>query len=102
MDRFSFTRRMLLAAAPALAFAGKADAQQDVTGLLLKPDGDPSSYEEMPLDAWTDIYGRPTAKVKLNGIGPFRFLVDTGSTTTVLRRADSLESSEQRQLERQL
>jgi predicted aspartyl protease len=36
------------------------------------------------LDAWIDRWGRPTAKVMLNGQGPFRFLVDTGSTTTVL------------------
>jgi hypothetical protein len=77
------TRRALLAAAPALAIAGAgaAEAQQAITGLLLKSDDEPF---EMPLDAWTDTYGRPTAKVKLNGKGPFRFLVDTGSTTTVL------------------
>jgi hypothetical protein len=38
----------------------------------------------MVLDSWTDIYGRPTASVRLNGSGPFAFLVDTGSTATVL------------------
>ncbi|MDP3739164.1 MAG: aspartyl protease family protein [Hyphomonadaceae bacterium] len=84
MSLLSPTRRMLLAAAPALAVAGNAYAQQAVTGLLLKPDDDPSADAEMPLDAWTDTFGRPTAKVRLNGKGPFRFLVDTGSTTTVL------------------
>jgi len=80
------TRRMLLAAAPALAIAGAgvADAQQAVTGLLLKPDDEPAPDAEIPLDAWTDTFGRPTASVTLNGKGPFRFLVDTGSTTTVL------------------
>lgn len=36
------------------------------------------------LDTWTDTYGRPTASVKLNGQGPFAFLVDTGSTATVM------------------
>jgi len=36
------------------------------------------------LDAWTDTYGRPTASVKLNGEGPFSFLIDTGSTATVI------------------
>lgn len=84
MRLLKLTRRSLLAAAPALAIAGNAYAQQAITGLLLKPDDDPSHDAEMPLDAWTDMYGRPTAKVKLNGKGPFRFLVDTGSTTTVL------------------
>ncbi len=38
----------------------------------------------MVLDSWTDTYGRPTASVMLNGKGPFAFLVDTGSTSTVL------------------
>lgn len=36
------------------------------------------------LDAWTDTYGRPTASTMLNGKGPFAFMVDTGSTTTVI------------------
>lgn len=38
----------------------------------------------MVLDAWTDTHGRPTASVMLNGKGPFAFLVDTGSTSTVI------------------
>jgi predicted aspartyl protease len=36
------------------------------------------------LDAWTDTYGRPTASTMINGKGPFSFMVDTGSTTTVM------------------
>jgi len=78
------SRRALLAAAPGLAVgAGVAEAQ--VTGLLFKPEAEaPPSEAELELDAWTDIYGRPTAKVMLNGKGPFHFLVDTGSTTTVI------------------
>ncbi|MDP3493218.1 MAG: retroviral-like aspartic protease family protein, partial [Hyphomonadaceae bacterium] len=36
------------------------------------------------LDTWVDAYGRPAARVMLNGKGPFSFMVDTGSTTTVL------------------
>ncbi len=36
------------------------------------------------LDSWVDTWGRPTARVMLNGKGPFSFMVDTGSTNTVL------------------
>lgn len=83
-DDLVATRRMFLAAAPALALAGNAYGQQAITGMLLKQDDDPAPEAVMPLDAYTDMFGRPTAKVRLNGKGPFRFLVDTGSTTTVL------------------
>ncbi len=83
MTSFHLSRRALLAAAPGLAIAGAAEAQ--VTGLLFKPeDADAAAEAELHLDAWTDTYGRPTAKVFLNGKGPFDFLVDTGSTTTVI------------------
>jgi predicted aspartyl protease len=36
------------------------------------------------LQTWVDMYGRPTAAVMLNGRGPFKFVVDTGSNTSVL------------------
>jgi hypothetical protein len=36
------------------------------------------------LQTWVDLYGRPTANVMLNGRGPYKFVVDTGSNTTVL------------------
>jgi predicted aspartyl protease len=36
------------------------------------------------LQTWVDLYGRPTAEVMLNGRGPFKFVVDTGSNTSVL------------------
>ncbi|RYG24494.1 MAG: hypothetical protein EON93_22995, partial [Burkholderiales bacterium] len=36
------------------------------------------------LDSWVDTWGRPTARVMLNGKGPYSFMVDTGSTNTVL------------------
>lgn len=75
-----FTRRMMLGALPALGFAGGASAQ--VTGSRL---GVPVETDiTTSLDAWVDAYGRPTAKVMLNGKGPYQFMVDTGSTTTVL------------------
>ncbi len=73
----------LLGAAPA-ALGGYAFAQPPapVTGTRL------STVEEdevvITLDAWTDTYGRPTASTLINGQGPFSFMVDTGSTTTVI------------------
>lgn len=36
------------------------------------------------LQTWVDLFGRPTANVMLNGRGPFKFVVDTGSNTTVI------------------
>jgi predicted aspartyl protease len=48
------------------------------------------------LQTWIDLYGRPTAEVKVNGQGPFKFVVDTGSNTSVLspRVAKTLELPE--------
>src|SRR5262245_38268017 len=82
--RLELSRRTLLAAAPGLAFTGVAHAQ--ATGLLLQTpeEQEREEYIDLPLDAWTDVFGRPTAKVMIDGQGPFRFLVDTGSTTSVL------------------
>lgn len=77
---FNLTRRMILGALPALGIAGAASAQ--ITGSRIgTPVEDDITYT---LDAWVDRYGRPTAKVMLNGVGPFNFMVDTGSTTTVI------------------
>jgi hypothetical protein len=36
------------------------------------------------LQTWIDRYGRPTAEVMLNGRGPYKFIVDTGSNTSVV------------------
>lgn len=73
----------LLSAAPA-AFGAGAFAQPPAaaTGSRLVP----AEEDEIAitLDAWTDTYGRPTASTMINGKGPFSFLVDTGSTTTVI------------------
>jgi hypothetical protein len=85
------TRRTLLrtglCAVPAFGRAGQAQAQEvpqasPMTGTRLgvTPDGE---IDYLP-DAWVDMYGRPTAEVIVNGQGPFKFMVDTGSTTTVI------------------
>lgn len=75
----------LLAAGPALALPAVAQMPAPPTGsrIALPKDGDGDGVV-IALDAWTDMYGRPTASVKLNGQGPFAFLVDTGSTATVM------------------
>lgn len=42
---------------------------------------------ELPVVAlrtWTDPLGRPATEVHINGQGPFRFLADTGSNTSVI------------------
>ncbi len=64
------TRRALLAAAP-FALAGAAFAQEapDTTYLL---------------DTSLDVFGRPVATGMINGKGPFRFLVDTAASTSVV------------------
>jgi len=85
----TITRRSLLRAVPAFGLTGTAVAQQipqapPMTGTRLgvTPDGE---IDYLP-DAWVDMYGRPTAEVIVNGKGPFKFMVDTGSTTTVIAR----------------
>jgi len=84
MAPIAFTRRSLLGALPALGLAGSlgGNAFGQVTGSRLATQDE--RYSDMSLDAWVDAYGRPTAKVMLNGKGPFNFMVDTGSTTTVI------------------
>jgi Aspartyl protease len=81
------TRRLMLGALPAFGFAGglAAPAFAEHQPPMATPEGDAEGIDlTSTLDAWVDAYGRPTAKVMLNGQGPFSFLVDTGSTTTVL------------------
>lgn len=60
-------------------FAAPAFAQETTpTGTVT------STLADGVLDSWVDIHGRPTAKVTINGQGPFQFLVDTGSAATVI------------------
>jgi predicted aspartyl protease len=72
-------RRGVLLGGLSLMLGGPALAQQTGARLGAAP-VDPNSS----LDAWVDVYGRPTAKVMLNGRGPYQFLVDTGSNITVV------------------
>lgn len=89
-----FTRRRLLGALPSIGaglgvaglgvagfgLAGAASAQVTGSRVAAPVQEDITTS----LDAWVDTYGRPTAKVMLNGRGPYQLMVDTGSTTTVL------------------
>lgn len=84
----------LLGTGPA-ALAHHAFAQQGEAPPPTPTDISPSPLEEdeiaVTLDAWTDAYGRPTASTMINGQGPFAFLVDTGSTTTVIAERLALQ-----------
>lgn len=75
------TRRLILGALSALGLAGHALAQVP-SGTRATPP--PEEDVDYLLDAWVNAYGRPTAKVMINGMGPFQFMVDTGATTTVI------------------
>jgi predicted aspartyl protease len=92
MTTYMRTRRALMLALPGLCLAGgsiafDATAHAQQTGTRIGIDHDPDGLRVMDeFDAWIDKFGRPTAKVMLNGQGPFQFLVDTGSTTTVLAK----------------
>jgi len=80
MAKVTFTRRGFVAAASGLALAAPAFGQE-------KPAASASQIlEEDNLAAWVDAFGRPAATVFLNNRGPFRFLVDTGATTSVVAR----------------
>lgn len=82
-------RRAFLAGLGASTFAAPALAQQAV----IQPE---EGYREVFLGeellSWLDAYGRPTAKVMIGDKGPFDFLVDTGSNTTVLPMMLALEA----------
>jgi hypothetical protein len=72
----------LLCAAPAALAPAWAQLPITLPETRLAPAGEGGIA--ITLDTWTDTYGRPTASVTLNGQGPFAFLVDTGSTATVM------------------
>lgn len=88
MGQISMSRRVLLAAPLGLAMTPAVFARQQTD---LAPSV-PSDEAPNLLDAWIDAYGRPTAAVTINGAGPYRFLVDTGATTTVVgaRHAEAM------------
>ncbi len=74
----------MLGALPTLGLAPPAFAQR---AELHRGEREATPDETNPdflVESWLDNYGRPTAKVTINGRGPFQFLVDTGATTTVI------------------
>jgi predicted aspartyl protease len=74
------SRRTLIGALPGLGLMGAGAAHAQLPG----PATGTRLVEQVELDAWVDEWGRPTAKVRVNGQHDYRFLVDTGSTTTVI------------------
>jgi len=92
LGKAGFDRRgMLIGAAAALA-AGSATAQVSIQrrGPSAAPD---SGVYEPPetLKAVFDLYRRMTADVRVNGRGPYPFVVDTGANQSVI--ADSLAAA---------
>src|SRR5262249_28724923 len=89
------TRRWMLGALPALGCALAAFAQQ--AGLRIGKDvaAPAEAGEDYAVQSWIDIYGRPTVQVTINGQGPFQFMVDTGSATTVIaaRHVETLQAT---------
>jgi hypothetical protein len=98
---WSPSRRSLIAAVPGVGLAGAGasglfgaaragepvDQQAPITLGGVQPGGEALA----PLKSWFDPFDRPTAEVRLNGRGPYRFLVDSAATTTVLASAIALE-----------
>lgn len=78
------TRRSLMGAIPTLGAAWPAMAQQATAPTGTRVTAPVEREIDYMLDAWVDEYGRPTAKVMINDMGPLQFMVDTGSTTTVI------------------
>ena len=83
------SRRVLILASAGFAASGLAPSpalareRQSPQGAA-QPPGGPASDTSASNAGWIDIFGRPTASVSLNDRGPYRFLVDTGATTTVV------------------
>jgi hypothetical protein len=78
VTNLKISRRSFLAAASALAGSAPARAQHSPAAAP-----GPAPQEES-LAAWIDAFGRPAATVYINDLGPYRCLVDTGATTTVV------------------
>lgn len=84
MGNWRISRRCLLAAPLGLALAPGVFAQRTRERPLSTDDNPPEDGAPSLFEAWIDAHGRPTAAVSINGVGPYRFLVDTGATTTVV------------------
>ncbi len=86
----TLTRRAMLGALPAFGLAGAALAQTPTSQSLGQSVGSTATSAALDingtLDAWVDTWGRPAARVMLNGKGPYAFMVDTGTTNTVLAK----------------
>jgi predicted aspartyl protease len=84
---FEFTRRRIVSSV--LAFGLPASAVTHVRAQVASPSPNETVTVRaqtpiVTLQTWVDAYGRPTADVLLNGRGPYKFIVDTGSNTSVL------------------
>jgi hypothetical protein len=80
----AFDRRHLLGSLVAFGLPVAASAQSQPPSAPKEAVTVRGQTPSLNLQTWLDLYGRPTATVMLNGQGPFRFVVDTGSNTTVV------------------
>jgi predicted aspartyl protease len=85
----TISRRGLMLASAGLATASLAPVsaysqEHPSSDRTANPAGAAATDASAAITAWIDVFGRPTASVSVNGHGPFRFLVDTGATTTVV------------------
>ena len=76
-------RRWLLGAATALVGSGALTGGRASWATTPDVDG------VVEAEAQFDPFGRPSIEVYVNGEGPFRFLVDTGATTTAIFRRNA-------------
>jgi predicted aspartyl protease len=86
---FGLNRRQTLAGLGAglIGFPGVAMAQPPAIEPMAIRDTPVTVRADAPIVAlrtWSDGAGRPATEVFVNGQGPFRFLADTGSNTTVI------------------
>ncbi len=75
------SRRQFIASAAALALAAPARAQDQAASASSSAPPDP---QDAALAARTDDESHLTIEVHINGQGPFRFVVDTGSEQTAI------------------
>ena len=83
-----WTRRALSAGAAAAVVTGCAipSRKPPILVNLAQPGDLPPADAGADLDTGADLAGRVTAPVRINGQGPFDFVVDTGANRTVVTR----------------
>jgi Aspartyl protease len=86
-EHYDFDRRHMVGAALGLGLSAGLSSTASAQALQI-PSGESITVRGqtpiVTLQTWVDTYGRPTAQVMVNGHGPYKFIVDTGSNTSVV------------------